>query len=286
MVEGSEPYRVAGPDNGTAHADWNAFSYRRIGERLAATYALTPLSRLIVGARAELVNADLPAAPVRQLGNGTLVPVPLDLEPGDSRIVTTTIGYDKDTRPDPALPREGDHFAASVELGSTLLGGSYDYATLLARYDRWWPVRRRQAVAIRLAGGVVIGDAPRFDRIYAGDVDRMVTPRALGLVLAPNTSNELLGTGVGGVQYGDVGGSAVVEWSYQLWRGGQHIYGGDIFVGAGLWSMADSGDLHLRDTSWWRALPIDLVLDAGLRVDTDIGIFELSIANALGRVPR
>jgi len=275
MVQASEPYRVAGPYDGTAHADFNAMSYRRIGDRVAATYALSPLSRIIIGARGELVHAELPAAPMRMLGDGTFVPVPLDLKPGDSRVVSASVGYDKDTRPDPALPREGWHFASSVELGSSVLGGSYDFATILARYDRWWPVARTQAIAVRLSGGVVLGDAPRFDRIYAGDIDRMVTPRALGLVVAPNTSKELLGTGLGGVQYGDAGGSAVVEWSNQLWRGGKHIYGGDIFVGGGLWAL-DGGT----------GVPIDLVLDAGLRVDTDIGIFELSIANALGRVPR
>ena len=64
MVEGSEPYRVAGPDNGTSRADFNAFSYRRVGDRLAATYALTPLSRVFLGALAELVHADLPGAPL------------------------------------------------------------------------------------------------------------------------------------------------------------------------------------------------------------------------------
>ena len=286
FVGGSEPYRVAGPDDGTAHADFNAFTYRRVAGRADATYELTPLSRVTLGARAELSDAHLPEVPVRQLDDGTLVPVRLDLDPGQSRIVTALAAYDRDTRPDPALPREGTHFAAALELGSHLIGGSYDYATVLARWDHWWPVRRKQALALRLAGGVVIGDAPRFDRIFAGDVDRMVTPRALGLIVAPNTSPDLLGTGLAGVQYGDVGGSAIVEWSYQLWRGGAHAYGGDLFVGAGLWSLADTRDLRIRDVGAWRALPVDLVLDAGLRVDTDIGIFELSIANALGRVPR
>jgi outer membrane protein assembly factor BamA len=284
-IDASEPYRVAGPSYGTGVSDFRAMSYRRLGDRLSVTYALSPLSRLIAAYRIELVHADLPAAPVRQLPSGELVPVPIDLEPGDSRVVTGSLAYDIDTRPDPALPRSGYHFAVSAELGSRLLGGSYDFATLLARYDRWWPVRRRESIAVRLAGGVVLGDAPRFDRIYAGDVDRMATPRALGLVVAPNTSYELLGTGLGGVQYGDVGGSAVVEYSYQLWRGGAHIYGGDIFFGAGLWALSTGRDLALRDAGWWRALPVDAVVDAGLRVDTDIGVFELSIANALGRVP-
>jgi hypothetical protein len=34
----------------------------------------------------------------------------------------------------------------------------------------------------------------------------------------------------------------------------------------------------------WRDLPVDLYIDAGVRVDTDLGIFELTVANALGRL--
>jgi len=34
----------------------------------------------------------------------------------------------------------------------------------------------------------------------------------------------------------------------------------------------------------WNALPIDIVADAGLRIDTELGIFELTIGNALGRL--
>src|SRR5207237_825991 len=162
----------AGPDSGTGRADFNAFSYSRLGARVGAIYALTPLSRLTLGGRAERVVAELPGAPVRLLGDGTAVPVRLDLEPGHSRIGTASLGYHLDTRPDPGLPRDGTHFAASLELGSTFLGGSYDFTTVLVRWDRWWPVGRDQAIAVRTAGGVVLGDAPRFDRIHVGDVDR------------------------------------------------------------------------------------------------------------------
>jgi outer membrane protein insertion porin family len=285
VVHGSEPYRVAGGDHDTDAIDFGAFPYRRIAGRFAATYGLTGLSRLTLGGRVELVRATLPTAPTRTLPDGRVVPVELDLEPGDSRIVTASLAFDRDTRPDPALPRTGSHAAAAVELGSTLLGGSYDYATILARYDRWWPVRRTQAIALRLAGGVVVGRAPRFDRIQVGDVDRMLTPRALGMVVAPNTSPDFLGTGTGGIAYGDVGGSAVVEWSIRLFRRRQHVYGGDLFVGGGLWGIANADALRTRDRSAWRSLPVDLVFDAGLRVDTEVGIFELSLANALGRVP-
>jgi hypothetical protein len=51
-----------------------------------------------------------------------------------------------------------------------------------------------------------------------------------------------------------------------------------------MWGLAENADLRARDASVWRALPIDLYADAGIRLDTDIGVFELTIANALGRL--
>jgi hypothetical protein len=70
-----------------------------------------------------------------------------------------------------------------------------------------------------------------------------------------------------------------------LFRNRRLVYGGDLFVGAGLWALANADDLRVRDRDALRALPIDLLLDIGLRLDTEVGIFELSLANGLGRVP-
>jgi hypothetical protein len=51
-----------------------------------------------------------------------------------------------------------------------------------------------------------------------------------------------------------------------------------------VWGLAETDDLRVRDTNLYNALPIDLFGDAGVRLDTDVGVFELTIANALGRL--
>jgi outer membrane protein insertion porin family len=140
-------------------------------------------------------------------------------------------------------------------------------------------------VSMHLTGGLVIGDPPLFDRLHVGDLNRMVSPRALGLVVSTTPSHDLLGTRPDEVTYGEVGGVAEVQYSHRLFRSRKHVYGGDLFVGVGLWALATTRDLRVRDTSLRRAVPVDLLLDLGLRLDTEIGIFELSLANALGRVP-
>ena len=184
------------------------------------------------------------------------------------------------------LPHSGGHLALSAELGSALLGGSYDFATIFGAYEHYWPIRERHVLAVKFAGGVVVGDAPRFDRIYIADVDHMLTPRALGLVLSTSPALSILGTRADKPSYGDLGGTATVEYAYQLFRGhgNQRVYGGDVFAGAGLWGLAERSDLRTRDAGIGAALPIDIYVDAGLRLDTDIGTFELTIANALGRL--
>ncbi len=166
-----------------------------------------------------------------------------------------------------------------------MLGGSYDFARLTVRWDHWWPVGLVGAIALRTTGGVVIGDAPRFDRIHVSDVDRLLQQRPLDLVVSAEGSANLLGTGTADISYGEVGGSAFVEYSRRLFRRDRAIYGGDWFVGAGLWGLANRADLAARDASLYRSLPIDAVVDAGVRIDTEIGIFELSVANAVGRLP-
>lgn len=286
-VHGSEPYRVAGTAGAPEEAELRAFPYRRIGVRLGTTYNASALTRLFAGVRAEQIRTTLPVAPTLTLPDGRAAAIDLHLDPGTSHVVTGGFGYDRDTRPDPILPHSGGHLAFGAEIGTLVLGGDYQFASLFGRYEHYWPLRsNKQTIAIKLAGGVVIGNAPRFERIHIGDVDRMLTPRALGLVLSTAVPLDLLGTRPDKPQYGDLGGAVTIEYARTLFRGRgkNRVYGGDLFVGVGVWGLAENADLRARDASAWNSLPIDLYADVGIRIDTDIGIFELTIANALGRL--
>ncbi|MBA3396383.1 MAG: BamA/TamA family outer membrane protein [Deltaproteobacteria bacterium] len=287
LVHGSETYRVAGTSGNPTQAESRAFPYRRFGWRAGTSYDVSALTRISASFRAEAITATLPVAPTQELADGRIVALDLHLDPGTSRVITTTFGLDRDTRPDPILPHAGGHLAIGAEIGTVVFGGDYQFATLFGKYEHYWPlVDERHAFGIKLGGGVVIGDAPRFDRIHIADVDRMLTPRALGLVLSSAAPLDILGTRAGKPIYGDLGGSASIEYAVQLFRGKgkKRVYGGDLFFGAGVWGLAETADLRARDTSIWNALPIDLYVDAGVRVDTDVGVFELTIANALGRL--
>ena len=283
---GSEPYRIQGDSRDATPTNFHAFGYTRTGLRSGLTIDLTPLSNLDVGGRLEWVEAQVPLAPTRTLVDGSVVPVDMGLEPGRSRVVSLSVAFDRDTRSDSVLPYNGDRVVIIGEFGATWMGGSYNYALALARYEHWWPVStRKHVLSIHLTGGLVLGEAPRFERLHASDFSRLLASRSHGLVMSTNASPDFLGTQADESTYGEVGGSATLEYSYRLFRSRFRVYGGDLFVAAGLWALADRNDLLVREGSLYRALPVDLVFDAGLRIDTRIGIFELTFANAFGRLP-
>src|SRR4029079_14051986 len=99
-----------------------------------------------------------PRGPPRTSPHGLKVAIAPPLDPGASRVVTASVGFDRDTRPDPILPHAGSRFAVSAELGSTFFAGSYDYATIFGAYEHYWPIAGdHHALAVKLAGGVVVG---------------------------------------------------------------------------------------------------------------------------------
>jgi hypothetical protein len=82
-----------------------------------------------------------------------------------------------------------------------------------------------------------------------------------------------------------VAGRAVIEYAVPLWRRGRFAYRGDAFAAFGVFGLADLEDLVARDSDLRQSTSSDLTGDLGVRLDTNIGVFTLSIANALGRLP-
>jgi len=282
----SEPYRVRGKFDDGGRENFAALNYKRIGGRFGAAWSLTPWHRLSVVGRAEGVDADRPVVATRTDSLGVATGVELHLRPDFSRVVTGALAYDHDTRSHPILTVSGSRLRLQAEIGSQLLGGSYDYGTLLAKYQHWWPLGSdKHILSLHLTGGLVVGDAPVFERLYVGDLNRLLAPRLLGLIVSTVPPRDYLGLNTDEAPYGEVGGVAQAQYAYRLFRSSGFVYGGDLFWGVGLWTLADSEQLRARDQSLFQALPVGLFVDAGLRIDTELGIFELSLANAIGRLP-
>jgi outer membrane protein insertion porin family len=149
----------------------------------------------------------------------------------------------------------------------------------------WYHPVGRHVLGIHGFAGALFGDAPYFERFFVGDLNLLLPPRALGLNFSTLSSRDFLGTSVGSHRYDSFAARLLVEYAVPLWRRRGFFYRGDAFAAFGAFALASLDDLRVRDTGPGPAIPADLTADLGLRLDTYVGIFTLSVANALGRIP-
>jgi outer membrane protein assembly factor BamA len=214
--------------------------------------------------------------------DGTTAPIDFDILDGSSRVATAAVTLDYDTRSDPVLPRSGARIVGSVEVGVPAVS-SYTYGKALVQASLYAKMPRGHALGVHLLGGAIVGDAPYFDRFFIGDLNLLLPRRALGMNFSTQPSRNLLDTSIAGQRYGDYAARALVEYAIPVWRRKGVVYGGDFFAAVGLLGLASDGDLSPPGGLTWSKLPIDLTGDLGLRLDTYVGIFTISIANALSR---
>jgi hypothetical protein len=181
------------------------------------------------------------------------------------------------------LPRSGARIVASLEGAHGALGSTYDFAKAVLQASVYTRLPHGHALGFHFLAGALVGDAPYFDRFFVGDLNLLLPRRALGINFSTLSSRGVLGTGIARHHYDDYAGRVLVEYAIPIWRRHGFVYGGDAFAALGLFALASKPDFEAPDASAWRNLPIDLTADMGLRLDTYVGVFTISIANALGR---
>ncbi len=283
--DASEPFRVAGRDDDGDPKDFLGVHYRRVGGIAGVAMEAGPYTRLALDYRLERVDAELPPALVRTFPDGRTAAVDPGIHPGESFVSTLTASFDRDTRNDPILPTAGTRVLVTGELSSRALRSSYDYVKVTAHYQQWFRLPWGHVLSPLALFGAIVGDAPLFDRYYIGDLNPLLPPRALGLTMSTQPSRNLLGTGIARERYGAFAARVGVEYLWPLFRSNGWFYAGHAFAGAGALGLASAEDLRDRTGSVWQSLPIDLYFDAGVRIDTYVGIFTLSVANLVGRLP-
>jgi outer membrane protein insertion porin family len=275
--DGSEFYRTSGADDNPDPGRFVATRVRRVGGVLTAGKMFPHNLHATASFRGEAVSATLPPQPQRTqiLPDGDMPTIDFMIQGGMSRVGTVGAGLDYDTRSDPVLPRSGMRVALSVEAGTSLLGSSYDYVK--AVFDGSFYLKMPHgALGFHLFAGALAGDAPYFDRFFVGDLDLLLPRRALGINFSTQPAPSFLGSSIAGQRYDNYAGRLLIEYAIPIWRHRGLVYGGDAFVAAGLLGMADDEDMLTSP-------PIGLTGDLGLRLDTYVGVFTVSIANVLSR---
>jgi hypothetical protein len=175
--------------------------------------------------------------------------------------------------------------ALSAEGATDQLLSSYAFIKLVLQGSFYRPAPRGHVIGLHLFGGALFGNAPIFDRFFIGDMNLLLPPRAMGLNFSTQPSRDLLGTSIAGHRYDAFAARVLVEYSVPLWRRHRFAYNGNAFIALGAFAVGSEGAFRDRNRSGPGAWPLDLTGDLGVRIDTLIGVFSLSFANALGRLP-
>jgi len=237
--------------------------YDRVGGEIALGIRPGPFERIFGGLRVESLRGT--AVP----GEGPLPDGPApSLRLGSSTLTALTAAYDRDTRDDFFLPRQGTRFGAQVTFASPALGGDYDYARWLVQAETAFGLPRGHALRVMGAAGATQGEAPFFDRFYAADWAYFSIGPAIGRALELNFSTDS--------RYDSLLAMLGAEYAVPLWSAGRVLHRGYLALGArGLYSAARPRGGR---TAQSRA---PLSGDLALRLDTPVGSFNLSLGYAL-----
>ncbi len=237
--------------------------YSRAGGELSLGVRPGSFERLVGGLRYERLGADLPAA--GSIPSGAGVPF---IRRGGSNLVALTGTYDRDTRSDVFFPTDGSRFLGQITFASRALGGDYDYSRYLVQAEVDVPLPGGHGLRLQGAAGAAQGDAPFFDRFYAADFAYFSIGPALGRALELNFSTDS--------RYDELLLVAGAEWGIPLWTSRGFWQRGYVALGArAVWSAQrpDAGRTTASSTPF--------SADVALRLETPIGLFNLSLGYAV-----
>lgn len=223
-----------------------------------------------------------------ELRGSTYAPIDFAIQPGRSLVASLRMSLVFDRRDDPNLTRRGVLFRIQGDVGSRLFGGSYDYSRVQATLRGFIPLPKRQV--LRLSGfvGVITGDAPFFYLFHVSDLTDLIPSRILELDIDRRPAPNFFNTSIQVMRAEEFAARADVQWEISLLRERDRdtraLRGMNGFVNLGVYALSDLRELGFPPPGYhgFARLPVDATFDLGLRIDTDIGLFEVGFSNLLG----
>jgi outer membrane protein insertion porin family len=254
--------------------------------------AFTRLSLEWHGDFVKVPPGDLPdaASELRgRTGEASRVPIDFSIEPGRSYVSMLSVGLLYDKRDSAILPSRGTLAAFNGDLASGLIASDYSFMRVQASYNHWFALHWGHTIRTGAFFGALFGEAPFFYKYFITDLTDLLPSRILGLNLdhrpAPNllggAFNKRGGTAIGQMRQEELAGRIDAEYVWPLARGRKKfVKGADAYFLFGLYGLADTQDLRVALPGYegFARLPIDITFDAGVRLDTRIGVFQIGVA--------
>lgn len=249
--------------------DGPQLTYRRLGGSLGLGVQVGVAQRISLIYRLESVRAGrLP-----NLSPAILRGAP-SIQFDDSVLSTLTARYERDTRDDPFVATQGSRIAVGVEVGTTLIGSTYEFSKYTLELVRAFSVWRDHSLELHLFGGMVQGQTPFFNQFFISDFayfawNRDSLPRAVQLNFSE--SND----------YDDLIASGGAVYSVPVFAGDELLYRMYVYGAAELTATASLDERQEDPSGRGIGGTVPLSFDVGMKFDTFIGIFTLSLSYVL-----
>ncbi len=289
MILANEPYRVRGEDHDPSPANFDTLPYNRYGGVVGITMPFRADLALGIDFRFEVIDAQMPATtPTRELPSGEIQDLDLRLQDGVHFLSSAEFSFTWDQRSRAAILGKGGHIRLDVQLSSPAIGSSYEYLRVLIGGGYSFRLPWGHWLTPSLWGAQIAGDAPRFEAILPGDLADWTPGRTMGLQYSTRAPIDVFGTGVDAYPLAQIGGRVDLEYGMPLFLRPRtsFVYGGYLYLSAGVFTLTGTrAERSMRRAAGQPAAPLGFNADFGLKLDTSMGTFAISIANILERTP-
>jgi outer membrane protein insertion porin family len=248
------------------NADGEQLLYKRYGGTLGVGIGVAPSQRVSLTYRLESVSADrlpnLDPAILRQAPS---------IQFDDSVLSTLALTYERDTRDDAFVATQGHRVALGVELGTSLIGSSYEFSKYTAEYQHAFLLFGQHSLIISAFGGLIQGNTPFFNQFFISDFAYF----AFGRDSLPR-NNELNFSESN--DYDDLLINANVTYNIPLQSGGSLLIRTFFYGGVGVTATASLDELQEDPSGRGTGGEVPVSFDAGVKFDTFLGNFTLSVA--------
>jgi outer membrane protein assembly factor BamA len=239
------------------------------------------------------------ASEIRGRGDSPLNRQPIDfsIERYDSWVSMLSVGFTYDKRDSAILPSRGTLAGFTGDLASGLIASDYEFVRVQSNINHYVPLPWGHVLRVGGFAGAVFGYAPFFYKFFVSDLTDLQPSRIMGLNLdhrpAPNLIGVLqcgrafdsrCGTAISQMRQEELAARVDAEYTWPLARGRKKfLKNADAFFLFGIYGLADPNDLRVAVPGYhgFARLPIDLTADLGVRLDTEMGVFQLGLAKIL-----